>query len=251
MQFRTIGNVVRITCPDRSSLLNEVRARLAAGKGFALATLNVDHLEKLRRDKDFGSAYAAHDLIVADGNPIVWLSRVAGRPVSLAPGSELVEPLAKIAAETGAPVALIAGSAEAAAGAATHLEHISPGLKVVLQVAPGFPFDPVGDEAQRLVTAIRDSGARLCLLGVGAPRQERFAAFAAAMLPNVGFASVGAGLDFLAGLQRRAPAAVRRAKMEWLWRALSSPKRLGPRYIKGAAILPGHLLDALRLRRGN
>ena len=55
-------------------------------------------------------------------------------------------------------------------------------------------------------------------------------------------------LDFLAGLQRRAPAAVRGAKMEWLWRALSSPRRLGPRYIKGATILPGHLRDALRLR---
>ena len=66
---------------------------------------------------------------------------------------------------------------------------------------------------------------------------------------GAGFASVGAGLDFLAGLQRRAPAAVRRARMEWLWRALSSPRRLGPRYVKGATILPGHLLDALKRRR--
>ena len=49
-------------------------------------------------------------------------------------------------------------------------------------------------------------------------------------------------------LALRAPAAVRGAKMEWLWRALSSPRRLGPRYIKGATILPGHLRDALRLR---
>lgn len=249
MEFRIDGETVRITCHDRAALLQQVRHRLTLGRGFTLATLNVDHLEKLRRDPGFRSAYAAHDLVVADGNPIVWLSRVARRPVSLTPGSELVEPLALIAVETGTPVALVAGSEAAARGAAAHLERIAPGLKVVLQIAPGFPFDPVGTEARDLVTAIRKSEARLCFLGVGAPRQERFAAFAAPLLPQVGFASVGAGLDFLAGLQRRAPAAVRRAKMEWLWRALSSPGRLGPRYIKGAMILPGHLLDALKLRR--
>jgi|GEM_PF-4544676 len=56
-----------------------------------------------------------------------------------------------------------------------------------------------------MVAAIRDSGARLRLLSAGAPRQDRFAAFAAPMLPQVGFASVGARLDFRAGLQRRAP----------------------------------------------
>ncbi|MTE01510.1 WecB/TagA/CpsF family glycosyltransferase [Paracoccus sp. YIM 132242] len=249
MEFRVGGEVVRITCRDRQALLEEVRHRLALGRGFTLATLNVDHLEKLRRDGDFRQAYGAHDLVVADGNPIVWLSRVAGHPVGLAPGSELVEPLARIAAGAGAPVALVAGSDAAARGAAAHLKRIVPGLQVVLQSSPGFPFDPVGAEARALAEAIRDSGARLCFLGVGAPRQERFAAFAAPMLPQVGFASVGAGLDFLAGLQRRAPAVVRRARMEWLWRALSSPRRLGPRYVKGATILPGHLLDALMQRR--
>ena len=248
MKFTAGGETISITCPDRDALLAEVRTRLGEGRGFTLATLNVDHLEKLRHDAGFRAAYGAHDLVVADGNPIVWLSRIAGRPVKLVPGSELVEPLARVAAETAAPVALIAGSDKAADAAAAHLSRIAPGLVVVMKAAPGFPFDPVGAEAQGLVDGLRSSGARLCLLGVGAPRQERFAVFAARQLPQVGFASVGAGLDFLAGLQRRAPAAVRGAKMEWLWRALSSPRRLGPRYIKGATILPGHLRDALRLR---
>ena len=248
VKFTAGDDTIRITCPDRDALLAEVRVRLAARRGFTLATLNVDHLEKLRHDARFRAAYRAHDLVVADGNPIVWLSRIARRPVKLVPGSELVEPLARIAAGTGAPVALIAGSIQAADAAAAHLGRIAPGLDVVMTAAPGFPFGPEGPEAQALVERLKSSGARLCLLGVGAPRQERFAVFAARALPQTGFASVGAGLDFLAGLQKRAPAAVRGAKMEWLWRALSSPRRLGPRYVKGAAILPGHLRDALRLR---
>lgn len=249
MQFRVRGGQVRLTIRDREALLAEVRQRLAAGRGFALATLNVDHLEKLGRDAAFRRAYAAHDLVVADGNPIVWLTRLAGEDVSLVPGSDLVEPLCRAAAEAGASVALIAGTQAAAEAAAARLAERTPGLRVALLSAPSFPFDPDGPEADALIQALLASGARLCLLGVGAPRQERFAARAAAALPQVGFASVGAGLDFIAGLQRRAPVAVRRAKMEWLWRALSSPKRLGPRYAKGALILPGHAVNALRRRR--
>ena len=248
MHIRVRGGQVRLTFANREALLAEVRQRLADGRCFAIATLNVDHLQKLEHDEDFRRAYAAHDLVVADGNPIVWLSHLAGRPAALVPGSDLVEPLCRIAARAGAPVALIAGSQQAADRAAERLAAVAPGLRVVLQTAPPFPFDPDGSEAAALIGDIRASGARLCLLGFGAPRQERFAARAKAALPGVGFASVGAGLDFIAGLQRRAPEAVRDAKMEWLWRAMSSPRRLGPRYVKGALILPRHAVNAVRLR---
>ncbi|WP_052176639.1 hypothetical protein [Paracoccus sanguinis] len=91
------GARVRLTHADAPSLLAEVAARLEAGQGFALATLNVDHLEKLGREAGFRAAYAAHDLVVADGNPVVWLSRLSGRPVGLVPGSDLVVPLVRAA----------------------------------------------------------------------------------------------------------------------------------------------------------
>ncbi|MEF9604805.1 glycosyltransferase, partial [Paracoccus sp. PXZ] len=68
------GNAVRINCRDSSALLAAVRQRLAEGRGFAIATINVDHLQRLGEDPRFRSAYAAHDLVCADGNPIVWLS---------------------------------------------------------------------------------------------------------------------------------------------------------------------------------
>lgn len=248
MHFRVRGGQVNLTYSNREELLDEVRQRLAAGRCFAIATLNVDHLQKLEHDDGFRRAYAAHDLVVADGNPIVWLSQLAGRPAALVPGSDLVEPLCRIAAEADVPVALIAGSQEAADLAAERLAATAPGLRVALRTAPPFPFDPDSSEGAALIEELRASGARLCLLGFGAPRQERFAARAKAALPGVGFASVGAGLDFIAGLQRRAPVAVRSAKMEWLWRAVSSPRRLGPRYVKGAMILPRHAVDAVRLR---
>ena len=78
------------------------------GQGFALATINVDHLQRLGEEAPFRKAYAAQDLVCADGNPIVWLSRIAGKPVSLAPGSDLVLPLAHEAAAQGLPISVAA-----------------------------------------------------------------------------------------------------------------------------------------------
>ncbi|MDK8873490.1 WecB/TagA/CpsF family glycosyltransferase [Paracoccus sp. SSJ] len=245
------GNAVRINCRDSSALLAAVRQRLADEHGFAIATINVDHLQRLGEDARFRSAYAAHDLICADGNPIVWLSRIAGRPVALAPGSDLVLPLAAEAARAGLPVALIGSSDESLALAAQSMQAAVPGLRVALTHAPGFPFDPMGEEGAEIIARIRASGARLCFLALGAPRQELFAIRARDALGDVGFASIGAGLDFLSGHQRRAPQLMRRLKLEWLWRMLSNPRRLFVRYAKGFAILPGHLRRALALRAGN
>lgn len=245
------GNAVRINCPDSESLLRQVSLNLKQSRGFALATINVDHLQRLAEEPAFRAAYAAQDLVCADGNPIVWLSRLAGQPVQLAPGSDLVLPLARVAADQGLPIGLIGSSEASLALAAQAMRDRVPGLTVALTHAPGFPFDPMGDEGDEIIARIRASGARLCFLALGAPRQEIFAIRARDALGDVGFASIGAGLDFLSGHQRRAPKLMRQAKLEWLWRMASNPRRLAARYAKGFTILPGHARAALRQRRQN
>ncbi|MDF3606743.1 WecB/TagA/CpsF family glycosyltransferase [Paracoccus sp. DMF-8] len=250
MQFRFADGVtVGINIRDSASLLDGVRDHLRAGRGFAIATLNVDHLQRLGEDGAFGRAYMAHDMICADGNPIVWLSRLAGERISLVPGSDLVVPLMQVAAAGGWPVALIGGNDDLMDKAGRRLQELVTGLNIVLRHAPGFPFDPDGAEADQVIGMIRTSGARLCLLALGAPRQERFAIRARDALQGVGLASIGAGLDFLSGHQRRAPKLLRQARMEWMWRMLSNPRRLAARYAKGFTILPGHAIAAMRQGR--
>lgn len=243
------GNAVRVNCRDSDALLAAVGAYLRDDAGFALATINVDHLQRLGEDARFRVAYGAHDLVCADGNPIVWLSRLAGQPVELAPGSDLVLPLAAQAAAQDLPIALIGSSEASLALAGAAMQARVPGLRIALMVAPGFPFDPTGPEAAQIIEDIRASGARMCFLALGAPRQELFAIHARDALGNVGFASIGAGLDFLSGHQKRAPKLARSLKAEWLWRMLSNPRRLAARYGKGFTILPGHVVAALRQRR--
>lgn len=241
--------LIRVNMPDRPALLAEVTRRFRAGQGFALATINLDHLVKLRGDRAFRDAYAAQDLVVADGNPIVWLSRLARRPVGLVTGSDLVVPLAELAAAEGVDIALVGTTDAALAAAAGDIARRVPGCRIVLRIAPPMGFDPDGEAARELLRRVRNSGARLCFLALGAPRQERLAARGRQEAPEVGFASIGAGLDFLAGNQRRAPEWVRRIAMEWAWRMLSAPKRLVPRYARCAAILPAEAVAALRQRR--
>ncbi len=240
---------IAVNIADRPSLMAAVRARLEARNGFALATLNLDHLVKLRTDARFHTAYQAQDLVVADGNPVVWLSRLAGRPVNLMPGSDLVLPLARLAADLGRPIALLGATEAVLAAAAAHLETAVPGLRVATRLAPGQGFDADGAEADALLSALGQSEACLTFLALGAPRQEILAARGRDALPGMGFVSIGAGLDFLAGTQNRAPHWVRAIAMEWFWRMALSPARLGRRYLNCALILPGLALRILARRR--
>lgn len=248
MQFRFPDQTIRVNVRSIGALLDEVRARFRAGRGFALATINLDHLVKLRASVEYRQAYADQDLVVADGNPIVWLSQINGDPVELVPGSDIVQPILEVAAQERMPVAFFGSTESVLHTAAERLMRDIPGLSVVWCGSPAMGFDPKGAEAEKAVGAMRQAGARLCIISLSAPRQETFAAFGRDLAPEIGFCGFGAGLDFVAGRQMRAPRWVRVLALEWLWRALSAPTRLIPRYIACAAILPSLTVEAIRQR---
>ncbi|RKF16920.1 glycosyltransferase [Roseovarius spongiae] len=249
MQFTQGDSAVRINIATRAALLEAVRAALRARRGFALATLNLDHLVKLRGDPAFAAAYATKDIVVADGRPVAWLSWIAGDPVELLPGSDLVEPLCRLAAQEGRTVALLGSTQDVLEKARAALCRDMPALSVVLLHAPPMGFDPDSEAAAEILREVEASGAGLCFLALGAPKQERLAARGRGLAPSVGFASVGAGLDFLGGGQKRAPRAVRALAFEWLWRAAGDPRRMIPRYARCLTILPELLGQAVRQRR--
>jgi N-acetylglucosaminyldiphosphoundecaprenol N-acetyl-beta-D-mannosaminyltransferase len=240
---------VTVTVPDQDTLLADLEECFAAGQGFSVATLNLDHVVKLSQDPRFRAAYRSQTHVTADGNPIVWLSRLAGQQVDLVPGSELIDPLAALAARHGLPVALFGATPETLEAAASAMLARHPGLGIAMCHAPAMGYDPMGDVAAQDIDAIRASGARLVFLALGAPKQEILAARAHAALPQVGFVSIGAGLDFIAGTQTRAPVWVRAIAAEWIWRMLGNPRRLAARYGACLAVLPELTVRALRARR--
>ena len=125
------------------------------------------------------------------------------------------------------------------------LQDRNPGLRIAGVLAPQQGFDPTSEDARRCVEAIAESGADLCFVALGAPKQELFADYGKSLVPNVSFVCIGGGLDFIAGTQMRAPHWMQRWSLEWLWRAASDPQRLLYRYFLCLAALPGFLARAV------
>lgn len=218
-----------------------------AGSGAAqnVFTLNLDHVVKMRKDVKFRGAYKRAGLITADGFPIVLACSLQGKQVSRVAGSDLIAPIVAEAARSGKSIYLFGSSTQVLNKTSRIMQTRNAGLKIAGVFAPPLGFDPASEEARRCIEAIGSSGADLCFVALGAPKQELFADHAKRILPNVAFVCIGAGLDFIAGTQVRAPHWMQRWNLEWLWRAAGSPRRLLYRYVLCMLALPGILVRAV------
>jgi N-acetylglucosaminyldiphosphoundecaprenol N-acetyl-beta-D-mannosaminyltransferase len=208
------------------------------GDNFSVCTLNLDHVVQLQQRSDFRAAYRRARFVTADGFPIVVLSRLLGTQIERTTGADLVEPVCQEARQKGLPIFLLGSNDRTLSITAERLSERFSGLKVAGYYAPGANFDPYSREADFAIDKIRASGAKLCFVALGAPRQELFAARCLDKLNGTGLLCIGAALDFIAGTQTRAPPLTQKAGLEWAWRMLREPRRLGPRYARCMAIVP-------------
>ena len=209
----------------------------AAGRdeSFEVFTLNLDHLVKLRSDPVFREAYSRARFVTADGRPVAAVAAREDDRIELCTGSDMFIPLVRAAADAELPVYLFGTREDVLAAAEAKLAELTGSrVKVVGHAAPPMGFDPQGQAADRALDEIAASGARLCFVALGAPKQELFAARATERGVPGGFVCIGASIDFIVGEQVRAPAIIRRAGLEWAWRLGSNPKRLAARYAQCA-----------------
>lgn len=228
--------------------LAEAAAVICRDAGSAAAqnvfTLNLDHVVKMRKDAIFRETYRRAGLITADGFPIVLACYLQGKRISRVAGSDLIDPICAAVARAGKSVYFFGSSSQVLECASRLLQERYPGLKIAGALAPPQGFNPTSEDARRCVEAIGNSGADLCFVALGAPKQELFSDYAKSILPHMSFVCIGGGLDFIAGAQVRAPHWMQRWGMEWLWRAARDPQRLLYRYSLCVAALPGFLARA-------
>jgi len=224
-----------LSLPDAVS---SIVSAAQSGDNFSVCTLNLDHIVQLQQRADFRAAYRRARFVTADGFPIVVLSRLLGTPISRTTGADLVEPLCREAQRKGLPVFLLGSNDKTLSIATARLNERFPGIRIAGHYAPGRNFDPYSSEADLAIDRIRASGARLCFVALGAPRQEVFAARCLDELNGTGMLCIGAALDFIAGTQTRAPSITQKAGLEWAWRVLHEPRRLGPRYARCLGVVP-------------
>lgn len=218
-------------------LISQVRQRALDKSGFSVFTLNLDHLVKRRASPAFRAAYSRATFVTADGAPVVALARRQGATLSRTTGADMIEPLCAMAAREELPIFFFGSSKAVLEQARSELTRRYPDLVVAGLEAPPFGFDPVTPEADAAADRIAASGARFCLVALGAPKQELFADRMLARHHEIGIFCIGAALDFIVGGQKRAPLSMQNLHLEWAWRMMSDPRRLVPRYLRCASLL--------------
>jgi N-acetylglucosaminyldiphosphoundecaprenol N-acetyl-beta-D-mannosaminyltransferase len=240
---------------DRVTLagaLDAIDALIAGRRGGVVVTPNVDHVVIAERHARFREAYAAADLSLADGKPIVWASHLLGASLpEKVSGSDLVLPLLDLAASRRWRVYLLGGApgvAEAAAERLARERGVAIAGTFAPQLAPvgGAQPDPAAQEA---ADAVRSARADLVLVAFGAPKQELWMHEHRRALAPAVLIGIGASLDFVIGRVRRAPRWMSDAGLEWLWRLAHEPRRLWRRYLVDDPQFLPILARTLRERR--
>ncbi len=223
---------------DMDAAIDRMRDALAHRKQLQVATVNMDFLVKARRTPDLMAVLGKTELNVADGMPVVWLSRLVGSRVPCrVAGADMVPRLMAELPMLGAGVFLLGGEGGVAQAAAARLVREIPALRVCgWHEPPRARLDELDDA--ELIQMIDRSGASVLLVALGNPKQELWIARNLHRLTGVSVAmGVGCVLDLWAGRVARAPRWMQRAGLEWLHRLLNEPRRLAGRFTSDAAWL--------------
>ena len=216
-----------------------------------VVTPNVDHAVLFQQHAGLRAAYADAGLVLADGMPVVWASRLVGRPLpERVTGSDLVPNLFTAAQQRqGLRVFLLGAAPGVGERAATKIAERWPAVRVLDTYSPrlGFERDPV--ENAEILARIARAKPDVLVVGLGAPKQELWVHAHRQQIAAPVALCVGATLDFLAGERLRAPAWMRKTGLEWIHRLAGEPRRLASRYARDAWIFPRLVLRELFLAR--
>ena len=233
-----------------------VRDALAHGRGGRILTPNIDILRRAQRDEETRRFLADADLIVADGMPLVWASRLGGRPLpERVAGSSLIWSLSEGLGRDGRSVFVIGGApaaeevSDGATRAADRLAAACPGLRVAGTLCPAYGFDQDPGAYADFCAKVAGAEPDLVFVGLGFPKQEQVITRLRSDLPHAWFIGCGAAVNFVAGDVDRAPRWMQRTGLEWAHRLGTEPRRLAGRYLRHDAPYTLRLLAQAPVQR--
>lgn len=212
--------------------LQEIENIIKKNKNSYVVTPDVDHIVQLETNKELRDVYANASLILTDGKPLIWISKLYGTPIKeKISGSDLFPLLCKMAAEKKYTMFFLGAAEGVAQTAANNLMDKYPGLKVVGTYSPPFGFENDKKEMDKIKSMIHKMKPDILIVGLGCPKQELFMYHHCKEL-NVPISfGLGASLDFEAGNVKRAPKWMAKNGFEWLYRITQDPKRMAKRYL--------------------
>lgn len=232
-EVRILG--VRVDCLDTKETLDRIESFVGTGPLHQVATVNPEFVMRAQQDREFARVLESADLCLADGTGVVWAARRQGcalrQPVA---GTDLVGPLAAMCARRGFRLFLLGARPGVADSLASRLRAANPALQV--EAHAGNPSEE--EESLRRIGAHKTD---VLLVAYGAPTQELWIDRLRSRLGVSVAIGVGGAFDYLTGRVRRAPAWMRGAGFEWLYRLGQEPWRF-----RRMTVLPVYALKVLR-----
>jgi N-acetylglucosaminyldiphosphoundecaprenol N-acetyl-beta-D-mannosaminyltransferase len=246
MSKRNILGVL-VDAVDYGQAVERVAAAAHHAHPYAVSALAVHGVMTGARDSVHRRRLNRFDLVTPDGQPVKWAMNVlhGTRLRNTVRGTDLTLRLLERAETDALPIFLYGSRPETLERLAANLRQRFPGLVIAGQQASGFR-EVSRPEAVEIATQIRNSGARIVLVGLGCPRQEIFV-YELRDAVGVPMLAVGAAFDYLAGHLAEPPSWVTRIGFEWLWRLGVEPRRLWRRYL---LLNPAYLALVLAQRLG-
>jgi N-acetylglucosaminyldiphosphoundecaprenol N-acetyl-beta-D-mannosaminyltransferase len=214
--------------------LDEIERLIRAADPAYVVTPNAQHITLLDSRADFRRAYAEASLILPDSIPLIWLSRLLGRPLKQrVAGSDILPRFTGRASRRGYRLGFLGSAPGVAARAAEILGRRAPGLNVVCTLSPplGFQDDPAVNAAY--VAIVREAKPDVLFVCLGTPKAEEWVWRNRRATGVPVSVCVGAAFDFVAGIQKRAPGFIQKIGLEWFFRFCGDPIRLWNRYTLG------------------
>jgi N-acetylglucosaminyldiphosphoundecaprenol N-acetyl-beta-D-mannosaminyltransferase len=224
---------VPLAVADYEAVLDWIAAMIAADERVYVTAAAVNLVMCAREDPAARRAVLGANLVVPDGQPLVWALHLLGNPAATRVyGPDLMALHCARAARDGTPVYLYGGRDEDALGLLERrLGERFPGLVIAGGYAP--PFRPLTtEEEERVAAEINGSGAQVVWVGTGQPKQEVWMSAMRPRLEAPVLVGVGAAFDFHAGLVPQAPPWMGRHGLEWAYRLAREPRRLWRRYLR-------------------
>jgi N-acetylglucosaminyldiphosphoundecaprenol N-acetyl-beta-D-mannosaminyltransferase len=225
---------------------------LAAGQGGWVITPNLEHLRQFKKQADLRPFFESADLVLADGMPLVWASRLAGTPLpARVAGSDLIWSLSSEAGRRGASVFVLGGTREAGWDAARRLKEECPGLRIAGMIYPPYGFEKDLGAMEQIESTLAELQPDIVYVGLGFPKQEQVIARLRSTCPRTWFLGIGISIGFVGGHVSRAPVWMQRCGLEWVHRLVQEPRRLASRYLVHGLPFAARLLAhgvAARLR---
>jgi N-acetylglucosaminyldiphosphoundecaprenol N-acetyl-beta-D-mannosaminyltransferase len=187
-----------------------------------VVTVNTEFVMAAQTNTEFRQAINSAALTVADGIGVVWATHFVGSPApERITGTDTLVAVAKRCAQNGYRLYLLGAAPGVAEQASEKLQALAPGL----QIAGTYAGSPAPSEEDAIIERIRATNVDILCVAYGAPAQDLWIYRNLSRLPAAVAMGVGGAYDFLSGRQRRAPQAMQRMGLEWLYRLYRQPWR--------------------------